>query len=67
MYNTYLTPQRHLALIRFRNPTLNLRKAIYLRFVLEKFFSFNINFSPVILKGIIHPQSSQNEILIYSP
>ena len=27
MYNTYLTVQRHLALIRFRIPTLNLRQA----------------------------------------
>ena len=39
---------------------------IYLRFALENLFSFNISFSTVIFKGIIHPQSSQNEILGYS-
>ena len=39
---------------------------IYLRFALENLFSFNKSFSPVIFKGIIHPQSSQNEILGYS-
>ena len=39
---------------------------INLRFALENLFSFNISFSLVISKGIIHHQSSQNEILRYS-
>ena len=40
---------------------------IYLGFARENLFSYNICFSPVILKGIIPLQSSQNETLRYSP
>ena len=39
---------------------------IYLRFSLENLFCINTSFSPVTWKGIIDPQSSQNEILGYS-
>ena len=39
---------------------------IYFRFALENVFSINISFSHVISKGLIHPQSSRNKILVYS-
>ena len=39
---------------------------IYLRFALINLFYISISFSPVILKGTINPQSSENEILEYS-
>ena len=39
---------------------------IYLRFALENLFCIKTNFSPVIWKGMIDPQNSQNEILGYS-
>ena len=39
---------------------------IYFRFALENVFSINISFSHVISKGLIHPQSSRNIILVYS-
>ena len=39
---------------------------IYFRIALENVFSINISFSHVISKGLIHPQSSRNEILVYS-
>ena len=54
----------------FRIPTSNLRKArylnTYLRFALINLFYISISFSPVILKGTINPQSSENKILEYS-
>mgnify|MGYP006891514088 CR=1 FL=1 len=40
--------------------------SIYLRFALVNLFYISISFSPVILKGTINPQSSENEILEYS-